>query len=101
DLINNQLKFNKQFENIKGSSLYSYRNIKKTSTSNKTGYDYLRHETMNRSIDTLKQDSFSVLPLTTAKPWLSHNNVKAVHDLLIKDKQLIINDTVNDDARFY
>lgn len=101
ELINNQLKFNQQFKNIKGSSLYSYRNIRKTNTANKKNDDYLKYESLNRSIDLLKRDSFSILPLTTAKPWLSHNNVKPVQDLEIKENKLIIHDTVNDDARFY
>lgn len=101
ELINKQIYFNQQFDNIKGSALYSYQHMSKTDTNNKTGYDYLKYETLNRAIDILKNDTFSVLPLTTEKPWLSHNNVQAVTDVKIEDKLLTIHDTVNDDARFY
>lgn len=101
ELINKQIYFNQQFDNIKGSALYSYQQMSKTDTSSKTGYDYVKHETLNRAVDVLKNDTFSITPLTTEKAWLSHHDVKEVKDLTIKDNKLSINDKVNDDARFY
>lgn len=95
--INNQLKFNQLYKNIKGSALYGYTNILRPENPNAS----LRARVLDKTIDILQSASFSTQSLTPSRPSMSHEDTKPLTKVIIKDGFLYWEDTINDNARFY
>lgn len=90
DEIGNQLKFNAQYKDIKGSSFFSLKHLR----LNKFG-----------ATDIIRSQYFNVKALVPAMPWLDNNAPKAAVSVaaVAKDKsvELTWKDNANNDAAYY
>ncbi len=68
--VPNQLRFNSMYEEIKGSSFFSYRYLLKT--ANNKGSLTAEQQINNAFLDVLKGEFFGSPALPPAKPWLDH-----------------------------
>ncbi|AMC93942.1 hypothetical protein AOC36_08065 [Erysipelothrix larvae] len=94
--LNNQVKFNQNYKNIKGSIMYSYNDIlvdENTTSPQK--------EANNKAIEILKSDTFKIASLTPSHQKLSHNDTKPVDSVVLEGSTLKWIDSNNTNARFY
>lgn len=75
--VPNQLKFNQNYANIKGSALFSYNDIQPSDINSLAENLKERHQAKNASIELLKEGYFNLPTLVPEKPWLSHETLTA------------------------
>lgn len=75
--IPNQMKFNQQYANIKGSTLFSYNDILPSNINSLDPTLKERHQAKNDAIDLLKSEYFNTPTLIPEKPWLSQQPIHA------------------------
>jgi len=101
DEVNNQLRFNQNYSNIKGSILFSYNEIIPSDIASLPENLQGRHQAKNDSHEVLKADTFNVLPLVPAKPWLSPAPVVVPQEVVRTTDKITWIDTENVAARYY
>lgn len=99
--IGNQLKFNNQFNNIKGSAFFGYVSLlKNDNPENKPGI-----LAQNRHIDILKNQYFTKKVLVPGKAWLDKKATEEIKEIKLEEKpdmtMLIFEDSLKNDSRFY
>ncbi len=99
--ISNQMRFNQNYKNIKGSILFSYNDVTPSNVASLPVDQQPKHQAKNDAIDSLKNEAFSVLPLTPAKPALSPGKVEAPQKVTLEDNKIVWEDTLNVAARYY
>lgn len=105
DEIPNQLLFNMNYKNIRGSAFFSYNDLLKSDLSSLAPALQDRHEAKNQSIDLLQANFFKATPLVPAKPWLSQGPVGTPEGMTASKEnnqvQLTWQPTKTNNERFY
>lgn len=99
--IPNQIKFNTQYESIKGSALFSYNDIQMSDLNSQPDVMRERHNAKNESIKLLKKDFFNNLSLVPAKSWLSKEKVYPPKEATLDNGVLSFKSSDNKNERFY
>lgn len=99
--IGNQLKFNNNYKNIKGSAFFGYVSLlKQENPENKPGI-----LAQNSHIDVLKDQYFTKKVLVPAKPWLDKNKTTDLSEVKMNktnnSTELTFKDSLKNDTRFY
>lgn len=99
--IPNQLKFNNNYKNVKGSAFFGYTSLlEMENPENKPGI-----KAQNAHITLLKDQYFNKKVLVPAKPWLDKQKTTSIKNIKIeKEKNSIIltfKDKISNDSRFY
>lgn len=99
--IPNQLKFNTNYKNVKGSAFFGYSSLlKMENPENKPGI-----VAQNAHIDILKNKYFNKKVLVPAKPWLDKQNTENIKNIKVKNSKnevaLTFKDSLKNDSRFY
>lgn len=99
--IPNQLKFNNNYKNVKGSAFFGYTSLlEMENPENKPGI-----KAKNAHIALLKDQYFNKKVLVPAKPWLDKQKTASTKNVKIeKEKNSIIltfKDKISNDSRFY
>lgn len=99
--IPNQLKFNNNYKNVKGSAFFGYTSLlEMENPENKPGI-----KAQNAHITLLKDQYFNKKVLVPAKPWLDKQKTASIKNIKIeKEKNSIIltfKDKISNDSRFY
>lgn len=97
--IDNQLKFNQLYPNIKGSALFSYSNMNPKDFVKEASKEEV--EAMNASIDVLKGNSFSKPSLVPSYPWLTDRPLNEIKSASIEDGKIKVEDSQSDFERYY
>ncbi|MGX7149479.1 family 10 glycosylhydrolase [Enterococcus ureasiticus] len=75
--VPNQMKFNQQYSNIKGSTLFSYNDILPSDINSLDPTLKERHQAKNDAIELLKSEYFNTPTLIPEKPWLSQQPINS------------------------
>ncbi|MGL6100785.1 MAG: glycoside hydrolase family 10 protein [Fusobacteriaceae bacterium] len=99
--IPDQLKFNNNYKNIKGSAFFGYTSLLKTTNpENKPGIT-----AQNEHIDILKNEYFKNKVLVPSKPWLDKTKTTEIKNLVIQNSKeeiaILFRDKILNDSRFY
>ncbi|KMT61538.1 family 10 glycosylhydrolase [Paenilisteria newyorkensis] len=93
--IPNQMRFNQLLDQVSGSVLFSYNDIKKSDIATPT------NQAKNDAIDLLKETYFAIPSLTPSKPWLAHQAIAAPVEVKQTADALTWSDTTTNSARYY
>lgn len=99
--IANQLKFNNNYKNIKGSAFFGYTSLlEMENPENKPGIT-----AQNAHIKLLKSDYFNKKVLVPAKPWLDKQSTLPIENIKVQNSKdsvtLTFTDKISNDSRFY
>lgn len=99
--IPNQLKFNNNYKNIRGSAFFGYTSLLKIENpENAPGIT-----AQNSHIDLLKNEYFNKKVLVPAKPWLDKQETTSIKNVKVKKSKdetvLTFKDSTSNDSRFY
>ncbi|EUJ22764.1 LPXTG-motif cell wall anchor domain-containing protein [Listeria grandensis FSL F6-0971] len=99
--IPNQMRFNQLLENVSGSVLFSYNDIRKSDMATIPDAQKPVNQAKNESIDLLQKTYFKIPSLTPSKPWLAHQAITAPMQVKQTGGTLTWSDTAANDARYY